>query len=199
MFKAGWALGKLVCISKCAGGSGQALSGVLALAVGRPERRGQTVCLNSARPQVPRPQVQKPDNVVNTDTAVGRVHGLHCIPLAKVSCKASPDLSCGKTDFSLYGKSGRFFANDVGVGQEACGCFCKPSQYKAKVWSPRVDEGRPCRRGVVGGLSPVSLPFLATIRNGTQVSSPAVLMTEQSGDPVLPWGCCGPWALGGEG
>lgn len=139
MFKAGWALGKLVCISKCAGGSGQALSGVLALAVGRPERRGQTVCLNSARPQVPRPQVQKPDNVVNTDTAMGRVHGLHCIPLAKVSCKASPDLSCGKTDFSLYGKSGRFFANDVGVGQEACGCFCKPSQYKAKVWSPRVD------------------------------------------------------------
>lgn len=49
--------------------------------------------------------------------------------------------------------------------------------------------------GCGGTFSSVS-PFP---RNGTQVSSPAVLMTEQSGDPVLPWGCCGPWALGGEG
>lgn len=135
---------------------------------------------------MPRPQVQKPDNVVNADTALGRVHGLHCIPLAKVSCKASPDLSCGKTDFLFMGRAAVSLQMTWVWGRRLVATSANLHSTRplvlAKVWSPKLGEGRPCRRGVGGGLSPASPLFLATIRNGTQVSSPAVLMTEQSGE-----------------
>lgn len=42
-----------------------------------------------------------------------------------------------ETDFPLYGKSGNFFADGVGVGREACGCFCKPSITGTQRVAPR--------------------------------------------------------------
>lgn len=131
-----------------------------------------------------------PDNVGNTDGALGRAHRLHCILLAKASHEASPDPRDGKADVPLDGKSGSFFANAVGVGLEACGWFCKPSlagtSFSTIRWSPaRMDHGRLCWRA---GLSPAVSTFLATFEKGTQVLSQVALMTEQSGGLFAPWG-----------